>query len=82
MRVSSTNLIGIVVIIVQIIVDVRHQVEDEQHECHEVEGVEAIVPLPARTPGISLDLFRVRMIKRDLHRVNIFQERIQARSEC
>ena len=61
MRVSSTNLIGIVVIIVQIIVDVRHQVEDEQHEGHEVEGVEAIVPLPTRTSGISFHL-RLGMI--------------------
>ena len=79
---NLTNLVGVIIVVVQIVVDVGHQVEDEQHECHEVEGVEAIVPLPARTPGVSLHLPRARTISRVRHRVNILQERIQAGSEC
>ena len=41
-------LVGIVVVVVQVVVDVGHQVEHQQGEGHEIERVEAIVAFTSR----------------------------------
>ena len=51
-------LVGVVVIIVQVVVHVGHQVEHEKGEGHKVKGVEAIVALSSRTAwAINKSLF-------------------------